>query len=420
MAVAQVLARVARDPFANLPMKGAVDQLCEQAGHRWRERMLTPLATIRLFVLQVLHANTSITHLRHLAKMNFSPASYCEARERLPLIILQGLLHRMKDWSARAAAGAAPMLGNRLLVVDGSTASMPDTPGLLERFGLPRGQKPGIGYPMARIMGLLDAATGLFVELLALPLFTHDMRGAIGLHRSLLAGDILLGDRAFCSFAHFCLLDVRGVFGCFRLHQRRKNLTPGLQQWKKPSNIPAWMTAAQFAALPASITVRIVRYAIEQKGYRTRHVIIATTLLDERRWPDERIAEFYGHRWPIETCFDHIKTTLKMDQLKCQTIDGVLKELAVYLIVYNLVRLVMLKAAVLQGVCAPRISFIDAARALAAWMTGSDFVAPLVVNPRRPGRQNPRVIRRRKKEYDLMTKPRSAYHQDSEDSSVTA
>jgi hypothetical protein len=421
MAAEQVLARVRKDPFVDLPLAEFVGQQCVELGHCWRDRLLTPLVTIRLFVLQVLHANTAITHLRHLSGLNFSAGSYCEARERLPLALLQDLLRQMRAWAAAVVAeDLPPLLGHRVLVVDGSSASMPDAPGLLERFGLPPGQKVGIGYPMARIMGLLDAATGLFVELLALPLFTHDMRGAIGLHRSLRPGDILLGDRAFCSFAHFCLLNAKSVFGCFRLHQRRKDIKPGLQQWKKPPKPPVWMTLAQFALLPQTLTVRVVRHTIQQKGYRTREVLIATTLLDEQQWPSECIAALYGKRWPIETCFNHIKTTLKMDQLKCKSVQGVLKELAVYLIAYNLVRLVMLKAAARTNRCAERISFIDAARALAAWITGLEPAGPLVVNPKRPGRHNPRVVRRRPKEYDRMTKPRSQYPQATETNGVTA
>lgn len=420
MAVQFALARVRRDPLADVPMAAAVDQLCQLHGHHWRERLLTPLVTIRLFVTQILHANTAITHLRHLVGMSFSAGSYCEARDRLPLALLQGLLRQMKDWAAGVAgAGLPPLLGGNVYVVDGSTASMPDTPGLLERFGLPPGQKRGVGYPMARIMGLLDAATGLFTELMALPLFTHDMRGAVLLHEALKPGDILLGDRAFCSFAHFCVLSARGVSGCFRLHQRRKDLKPGLQLWKKPSIAPVWMTAAQYALLPQTLTVRVVRYSTGQKGFRTREVFVATTLLDEQQWPDERIADLYGRRWPIETCFGHIKTTLKMDVLKCKSVDGVLKELAVYLIAYNLIRLVMLKAAQVLGVCAGRVSFVDAARALTAWLAGSGFTPKLVVNPARPGRNNPRVIRRRKKQYDLMNKPRAEYRQVEKEQAVT-
>ncbi len=171
------------------------------------------------------------------------------------------------------------------------------------------------------------------------------------------------------------------------------------------------MTAGQYAALPASVAVRVVRYAVETPGCRTRHVLIATTLLDAAEWPDARVAALYGQRWPIETCFGHLKTTLGMDVLKCRTVDGVLKELAAYLIAYNLVRLVMLKAAYRLGVAAARVSFVDAARALAAWMTGLAPVGPPVVNPSRPGRHDPRVVRRRPKRHPRMTKPRAEYRQ---------
>jgi hypothetical protein len=138
-------------------------------------------------------------------------------------------------------------------------------------------------------------------------------------------------------------------------------------------------------------------------------VFIATTLFDTVAWPDARIAELYGHRWRIETCFDDLKTTLKMNVLKCKTLDGVMRELAAYLLVYNLVRLAMLQAALRQGQSVWRISFIDALRWLAARMLGLDGVERLIENPLRPGRWQPRVIRRRMKEYDLMNKPRNEY-----------
>jgi IS4 transposase len=130
------------------------------------------------------------------------------------------------------------------------------------------------------------------------------------------------------------------------------------------------MNAAQHALLPEFIDVRIVRYAIGHKGCRTRHVWVATTLMDETLWPDKKVAELYGHRWTIETCFDHLKTTMKMNVLRCRTVEGVEKELAVYLAAYNLVRLTMLKAAEGRHVSVWRISFVDAMRWLAARMMG--------------------------------------------------
>jgi hypothetical protein len=403
--VSQLLARLKRDPIADLPIAEHVNQAMRDSGVEWRERLLPPLVTLRLFMIQILHGNCAIAALRQLSGVGFALSSYCEARIRLPLQLLESLLLWVNEQGQQTMA-QVPRLARRILIADGSTYSMPDTPELAAHFDLAPGTKPGVGYPMGKLMGLLDAATGMFVSLLALPLFEHDSRAGVTLHSMLQAGDILLADRAFCSYAHLALLQLRGVFACMRLHQCRKNKTGGMQRWQKPDKPPAWMEAAQWAMLPQFIDVRIVRYTIEQRGFRTEHVLVATTLMDQVIWPDQKIAELYGHRWNIETCFNHLKTTMKMNVLRCQSVEGVMKELAIYLTVYNLVRLVMLKAATAQNVDVWRISFIDALRQLAARMIGLSGVAKLIVNPRRPGRCQLRVIRRRLKEYDLLNKSR--------------
>jgi hypothetical protein len=404
--VVAALARLRREPFADLPMAQDLDQLCRQCGHQWRDRLLCPLLTLRLFVLQVLHGNTAIHHLRQLSGIDFAAASYCEARQRLPLEVLTSLLGVMVQWADRGMESMR-WLGHRVLIVDCSSFSMSDTRELREHFGLPPSTAAGIGYPVSKLLGLMDAATGLFVQMLALPLFVHDLRHAAQLHPMLRSGDILLGDRAYGSYAHFALLQMRGVFGCFRLHQRRKtSKARGVEHWRRPKKPPAWMDLPQFLTLPTCLDVRIVRFIIEQRGYRTREVALATTLLDAQAWPDAKLAELYAQRWQIETCYDHLKTTMKMKVLKCQSVESVMKELAVYLLVYNLVRLAMLKAAARQGVSVVRISFIDALRWVTCRMLGLSAVAQLIVNPHRPGRREPRVIRRRMKEYNLMKRPR--------------
>jgi hypothetical protein len=407
-AISSILARLKLEPLDNLPLVEHFEQLLKNSGLIWRDRLLPPLVTLRLFMIQILSGNCAIAALRQLSGVDFATSSYSDARVRLPLQLLQDLLHWMNQQAQERFAGTISprRLGQRVLIADGSNCSMQDTPELRKRFHLPRGVKEGVGYPMGKLMGLLDAATGMFVSLLALPLFQHDMRSVIRLHPMLREGDILLGDRAFCSFAHLVLLNARGVFACVRLHQRRGDKSPGMQRWKKQSNVPAWMTAAQHALMPAWIDVRLVRYAVEQKGCRTRHVLVITTLLDKKQWPDARIAELYGARWQIETCFDHLKTTMKMNQLKCKTVDGVMKELAIFFAVYNLVRLAMLLAAARQKVDAARVSFVDALRFLQAQILGLRGVARLIINPDRRGRPQLRVIRGRLKEYDLLTKPR--------------
>jgi hypothetical protein len=404
-ALSAALARVRREVFSDLPVAATVDQLCRKSGLRWRDRLLTPLVTLRLFVIQILHCNASITHLRQLSGVGFAPSSYCEARKRLPLEVIGGLLHAMLEWANRAASGG-DLIGQRVFICDASSHSMSDTPELRDHFDLPPSSTPGIGYPVAKLMGLMDAATGLFARLLAAPLFTHDMRHVLQLHPMLRPGDILLGDRAYCTYAHLALLHLRGVFGYFRLHQRRK-FKLGLHRWERKGKAPAWMSEEQFQQLPQWLDVRVIEYSIEQRGYRTRQVLVATTLLDEEAWPDDKLAELYGQRWQIETCFNHLKTTMKMNVVKCQSLDGVTKELAVYLLVYNLIRLAMLKAAERQEVSVRRISFADAMRWLSCRLLGLPGVEELLVNPYRPGRREPRVIRRRMKEYNLMKRPRA-------------
>lgn len=403
--IPQLLARLKRDPLADLPIADHLNQLLAEHKVVWRERLLPPLVTLRLFLIQVAHGNCAIAALRHLAGIDFAVSSYCEARVRLPLQLLQSLLQWVHELGEQSA-GAGARLARRILIVDGSTHSVEDTPELAAHFTLAPATRPGVGYPMGKLMGLLDAATGMFLSLLALPLFDHDMRGGIGLHPMLRPGDILLGDRAFCSFAHLALLQARGAFACMRLHQRRKEQARGVVRWDKSKQIPAWMNAQQFAALPPFIEVRIVRYTVAQKGYRTRHVLIATTLMNQTIWPDAKVAELYGHRWNIETCFDHLKTTMGMNALRCKTVAGVMRELVIYLAVYNLIRLMMLRAAADRQVAVSRISFIDVMRQLAARLLGLTGAAKLIVNPDRAGRCQLRVIRRRCKGYDILVRSR--------------
>lgn len=412
VATSHALARLRREPLADCALAGRVEQLCRDHGHAWRDRLLTPAVTVRLMLLQVLHGNAAVTHLRQLSGVAFAAASYCEARARLPLRVWEELV----QWVAhRAAAGAGhcgrACAGVRVLVADCSSFSMSDTPQLRAHFGRVRGRgaRDGVSYPVAKLVGLLDAATGMFVQLLAAPLYTHDLRHTPGVHAALRPGDVLLGDRAYCSFGHFALLNRRGVSGCFRLHQRRKDQRSGVQRWTRGPKAPAWLSAGQWLRLPQTLDVRIVSYAVGEQGFRTRRVTIATTLLDAAAWPDAKVAELYGHRWRVETCFGHLKTTMKMNVLKCRTVDGVMKELAAYLLVYNLVRLAVLRAAARQRRSVWRISFVDALRWLGVRLVGLSGVGRLIETPPRPGRHHPRVIRRRMKEYDLMNKPREAY-----------
>lgn len=400
------LAALRRQPLC-LDSAPDLAQICRDQKHAFRARLFTPLVTLQLFFLQILHCNTAITHLRQLAGFQFSASSYSDARARLPLVVFEKLLEQMAaHFSSRVKRLPRLKLAERrLILVDATTFSMPDRPELLDSFGMPPGQWAGIGYPTGKIMALIDDATGLFTRMIPGSLFTHDLRGAIALHPDLQKGDILLGDTAFCSLAHFCMLVQLEVDGVFRLHQRRPKIA-GIQRWRRAEKPPVWMSMKEHEALPEWMDVRVVKHIVKKKGYRTKIIFIATTLMNRKKWPDETIVEIYGRRWNIEVCFDHLKTTMNMSVLKCVSLEGIKKELLMYMIVYNRIRMEMLEAGDAQEVDAMRISFVDAMRRLAVRLVGLPGVAKLIVNPSRPGRCEPRVKRRRAKSYKLMTKPR--------------
>jgi hypothetical protein len=181
-------------------------------------------------------------------------------------------------------------------------------------------------------------------------------------------------------------------------------------EWFKPHCRPAWLTAEAFAALPASLLVRELRYRIQQPGYRTREVLLVTTLLDAQVYPAEKLAELYADRWQVEVNLRHLKQTLRLDVLRCKTVAGVHKELLMIALAYNLARLVMLRAAQQQRVSVHRVSFIDALRWLCHVQQG-DPLCRLILRLHRPGRHEPRVRKRRPKEYPLMKQPRAILRQ---------
>jgi hypothetical protein len=183
-----------------------------------------------------------------------------------------------------------------------------------------------------------------------------------------------------------------------------------LVTWLKPKTCPSWLARETLAALPEALVLREVRYEIGTPGFRTRQITLVTTLLDAAVYRVDDLAELYRQRWQIETSLAHLKTTMQMEVLHCKTVPGVLKELAVFGIVYNLVRMVMGHSAMLQHTKVERSSFLDALRWLSAPSTGIPLGA-LIVNPIRPHRVEPRVKKRRPKSFPFMIKPRQELRQ---------
>lgn len=436
--IAGAVTRIKRDPLAALG-RGAVEAVCDELGYAWRDRTLDPAATIALFVQQVLYGNCPCAEVRHLTagSPSFTPGAYCQARSRLPLSVYQSLLTRVVDAALPHTFGAEHRWrGHRVFHVDGTTFSMPDTPALQKAFGHPHGQAEGCSFPAAHLLVLFSASTGLLLDAAASPLYTGDVGAAAALHPHLDEGDVLVGDDAFGTYAHIALLLQAGLHGLFPVHHSRiVDFTPGRAhcneadaepgmprsrwikslgrddqwvEWFKPRDKPRWMTQAAYDALPESITVRELRRTTAGPAGNPLTLTMVTTLLGPRDYPahgPHSILDLRMRRWDVETNIRHLKSTMRLDVLRCKTEDGVRKELAVFCLVYNLVRVAMLEAAWRQDVPVARVSFADAYRWLRHARSG-DVMPDLLVNPHRPGRAEPRVVKRRAKPHDLMNKPR--------------
>jgi Transposase DDE domain len=434
--ISTILQRLRQDLAATLGTD-VILAACLAAGHTWNDdALLTPVAIVHWFLVQILHGNTALTHVSLLAGRAFTASAYCQARARLPLAVFQAVLRHLIAAVIPDTQAHGRWRGHRTFLIDGSSFSMPDTPALQAQFGQPGNQAKGCGFPVAHLLALFHAGTGLLLEVAAAPLRTHDLAGLAGVLGLLCAGDILVADRGFASFASLALVLNRGIHAVFRVHQKQiVDFTPGrpharpgqkrvpkgmprsrwiraygladqVVEYFKPAQRPDRMSEAEYRALPESILVRELRYRIEAPGFRTREVTLVTTLLDAELYPAEALAGLYGMRWRVEEHLKSLKQTMKMDVLKCKTVDGVLKELTMYAVAYNLVRLTMCEASQRQGVEVDRISFIDALRWLRDGEEG-EAMPDLVVNPSRPGRFEPRVRKRRPKEYPLMKRPRA-------------
>jgi hypothetical protein len=421
-----------------------INQLALHKGHDFRRTRLTPGNTVRLFVQQVAHGNVACWSVRHLAGEDFSDSAWCQARSRLPIELLRsvqkGLVESARsDLEFNDDIGAEPHLwhGHRVHVIDGTSDSMPDTPELREHYGVPAGCREGLGFPTSHLLLMMDQRTGLLVDCIDAPLNTSDISGTPAMHRHLSEGDVLLGDDMFASWGHLALLLQANLHAVMPAHHKRlvdfTHDRPHVHQRKggnrtrigkprsrlvrtlgkedqiveyfKPVNQPAWISDEQWKQLPESITVREIRRSVKRNGFRPITVTIVTTLLDPQKYPADELIELRLSRWMIETNIRHLKTTLGMDVLKCKTLEGVRKERLVFLLVYNLIRLIMLRAARQQQVNINRLSFADTL----AWLRLGNIEArpTLKVNPLRPGRLEPRVIKRQKKEFPYMTKPRA-------------
>jgi len=425
---------------ADLAQACANDNVCFGQTSR---SLWTPALTLWAWLGQVLGADQScrqaVARVVVALALSSEPddldtGAYCRARAKLPAPLLQRLADDVGQQLEAAAPAAWRWHDRRVLLVDGSTSTLPDTPENQAAFPQPATQKPGLGFPIIRWVVLLGLATAALQGLTYGP-YQGKETGETALFRQLLdrlqTGDVVVADRYYCSYFLVALLRGLGVDVVFRLHQRRhydfrrgRRLGAGdhVVAWQRPER-PAWMTAEEYATIPLTLTVREMRVQVQAPGCRVRELILATTLLADEDYSQDAIAELYQQRWQVELDIRSLKTTLRMDQLRCQTPFMVAKEIGIHCLGYNLVRKVVAQAALLAETSPRLLSFKAALQVVrGGWQkltetTGADYVClakALLRSLRRqrvgqrPGRCEPRAVKRRPKPHKQLQEPRAA------------
>lgn len=414
------------------------------APYHWRTRIWPPMQMMWTFLVQVLHpgwsceaavAQVLAEHAAARQPLNASadPSAYCQARKHVPESMYRHALGAVGQTLQAKVGDAYRWCGRRVWVVDGSSCSMPDTPELQATFGQPDRQKPGCGFPVAKLVAMFCWASGAVLDV------------AIGAYRSaelslwhqlwgqLKAGDVVVGDRFYGAYAELAQLTARGCDGLFRLwgarartldfrRGQRLGKNDRLLVWSRSPSCPHTLSPEVFALLPATLTVRVLRFHTQVKGFRSRTVLVATTLRDPVAYPLEQIAALYGDRWTVELRLRDLKTTLRMEIVRGKSADIVRKEILMHFLAYDLIRALMWQAAQEHNRLLHRLSFAGTmqrfqviapylclfagtARAVTMYQLLLSWIASDAV-PYRPHRVEPRAVKRRPKPHDLLTRPR--------------
>lgn len=397
------------------------------------DQVQTPGASCRESVRKIMaFACRAFPHKKDHSTSEHTVA-YCKARKRIPIEVMDKINTHLVERMQSHIPHNGLWHGRHIRLVDGTGLSMPDTTANQAEWPQSKSQKPGCGFPTMNLVGIFCLLTGALIRAAHSDNKTHESQLFRKLWDSLKKGDVLVADRGFCSFATIAGLLLREVNTLMRLPEKKIRKAIGSQlpntdnfdvtiTWKRPSARPPGASVEDFALLPASIPVRVVRYTITQKGFRTQRVTLVTTLLDASI-PAKDLAALYFRRWGVELHFREIKIHLKMDVLRCRSPHMIEREMRMHFIAYNLIRCVMQTSALTHDADLNLISFkgtLDTVRQFANASAGAEkkprTISVLVdkmlaaiakdLNPQRPGRSEPRVKKRRPKNYRLMTKPR--------------
>jgi hypothetical protein len=418
----------------------------EDEGTGSRDRIYSLRLTFECFLWQVLKPRTAcrevvrqvqaLFRLKNLGPVDEGTSGYTQARQRLPKERLERILAASGSTADARAGDGGCLAGRPVKVVDASSTQLPDTAANQKRYPQPSRQKAGCGFPVLKFLLLFSLNSGSVLNAVMGSLRNHDLRLLRQLQGQLKKGDILLGDRAYGEFTTLATWPNEGVDVVARLHQKRKvdfrkarrlAKNDGLFLWTKGYQQSDVLSAQQWAQLPVSITVRIIRFTATIRGHRGRRITLVTSLLDPVLYPAEQLIGLYARRWRLELCLRDLKTTMGMERLQCLSPDTAEKELLTYLIAHNLIRCIMAEAIARHSVDLERVSFkgtIDALRQFGdaisrarsrkmrdqlwddlLWNLARDLV------PHRPNRSEPRAVKRRPKPFPLLTKPRRQYRE---------
>lgn len=430
--------------FAGLLSQETILQVFGDASLRWQGWVYTPAVTVWVFLSQCLSPDHSCREAvagliawrlaRGQRPCSANTGAYCQARAKIPERVCQALMRRTGRQTQEQAPADWRWLGHRVLDVDGSTMTMADTKHNQRAYPQQSGQKPGCGFPLARIVVVFCLATGVVLEA-ALGRYQGKRTGENSLfralHPALRKGDVVLADRYYSGWFDIALLRQRQAHVVLHKHQlratdfrrgQRLGKDDHLVVWCKPAR-PKWMSQGEYESLPAQLTVREVRVRVTQKGFRSESLVVVTTLLDAERYPAAKIAQLYRRRWNAELHLRSLKITLRLDHLRSQTPAAVRNEFWMHLTAYNLIRGLM-AAAALKAEREPwTVSFQGAVQTLNRFLpllsmsrvSLDEWTEALLTAiashgvGHRPDRVEPRVKKRRPKSYKLMNRPRNEY-----------
>jgi Transposase DDE domain len=433
-------------PFTDALSEGTVAQALKALDVVWLDRIYSPLVTLWVFLGQVLSQDHSCRAavarlIAHRVSRGQRPCSaetgaYCQARKRLPEEFFSEVARQTGGALDKSAKESWLWKRRRVLAYDGSTVSMPDTAENQQAYPQPPQQQPGLGFPLARMAAFFSLSCGAVLDL-AICSYSGKGNSELGMLRQLWGllrpGDIVLADRYMCAWHEIFLMKQRGVDSVTRLHhcrladfRRGKRLGKGdhIVEWRRPGRIRSidWQT---LKSLPEQLTIRETRVQVQQPGFRSRNIIVVTTLLDAEEVTASDLADLYRARWNAELDLRSLKQTMQMDILRCKTPELVRKEIWTHILAYNLIRTIMAQAASKHGIEPRTISFKGVIQTLEAFqpliaMQGDrdgehrlhfyqqllDAIATHRVADR-PDRFEPRQRKRRQKKYDRMMKPRN-------------